>query len=209
MDARLDRGPQQTAGLVDVARRQSGRIGGLDRSQGCRPAPGPCGGRVRGGPALARRSQAKCRRGAAKRDWAEQSPQNDFRKEGRAMIAPVLPMLAAQAEPFNSAEYFFEVKWDGVRALAAVEEGGWRLWGRGLADYRPRYPELAVLTALPSGTLVDGELVVFQDGLPRLGDVLQRHQLVDSLKIRQASRQRPVNYVLFDLLAVRGRCLLR
>ena len=125
------------------------------------------------------------------------------------MIAPVLPMLAAQAKPFNSAEYFFEVKWDGVRALAAVEEGGWRLWGRGLADYRPRYPELAVLTALPSGTLVDGELVVFRDGLPRLGDVLQRHQLVDSLKIRQASRQRPVNYVLFDLLAVRGRCLLR
>src|ERR1019366_743169 len=180
MDARLDRGPQQAAGLVDVARRQSGRIGGLNRSQGCRPAQGPRGGRVRGGPALARRPQAKCRAvvNAAKRDRANQSPQNDFRKEDHAMIAPVLPMLAAQAEPFNSAEYFFEVKWDGVRALAAVEEGGWRVWGRGLADYRPRYPELAVLTALPSGTLVDGELVVFQDGLPRLGDVLQRHQLV-------------------------------
>ena len=46
------------------------------------------------------------------------------------MLPQVLPMLAVAAEPFDSAEYSFEIKYDGVRALAAVEEGGWRLWGR-------------------------------------------------------------------------------
>jgi ATP-dependent DNA ligase len=43
--------------------------------------------------------------------------------------------------------------------LAAVETTGWRLWGRGAADYTARYPELAVLRRWPAGTLVDGELV--------------------------------------------------
>src|SRR4029077_18247364 len=34
-----------------------------------------------------------------------------------------LPMLAVSAEPFDSAEYLFEVKWNGVRALAARADG--------------------------------------------------------------------------------------
>src|SRR5260370_26108016 len=75
------------------------------------------------------------------------------------MLPTLLPMLATPARPFDSPEYSFEVKWDGVRALAAVEAGGWRLWGRGAADYTARYPELAVFRRWPAGTLVDGRLV--------------------------------------------------
>ena len=43
------------------------------------------------------------------------------------MTPPLLPMLATPAAPFDAPEYLFEVKWDGVRALAAVEAGHWRL----------------------------------------------------------------------------------
>jgi bifunctional non-homologous end joining protein LigD len=121
------------------------------------------------------------------------------------MIAPLLPMLATSALPFDSFDYSFEVKWDGVRALAAVEGGHWRLWGRALADYGPRYPELAVLRRLPCGTVVDGELVVFQDGRPDLHALLRRHQLVHPARIRPASRHCRVRYVLFDLLYHQGR----
>ena len=74
------------------------------------------------------------------------------------MKLPFAPMLAAKAEPFDSPEYLFEVKWDGVRALAGRDAGGWRLWGRDLADYRLRYPELAGLAALPTGTVLEGRL---------------------------------------------------
>ena len=70
------------------------------------------------------------------------------------MIEPVLPMLATSAPPFDSGAYEFEVKWDGVRALAAVEGNRWRLWGRELADYGGRYPELEVLCRLPTASLV-------------------------------------------------------
>ena len=46
------------------------------------------------------------------------------------MLPQVLPMLAVARKPFDSPDYCFEIKYDGVRALAAVDEMGWRLWGR-------------------------------------------------------------------------------
>jgi DNA ligase D-like protein (predicted ligase) len=126
------------------------------------------------------------------------------------MIQPFLPMLATSSEPFDSDEHIFEVKWDGIRALAAVEDGHWRIWGRNLADYQERYPELDVLRRLPSGTVVDGELVVFQEGgRTDLNAVLGRHQLVNPDRIRHAARQTPVHYLVFDALYYKGQCLLK
>ena len=94
------------------------------------------------------------------------------------MLPQVLPMLAVPAAPFDSSAYSFEWKWDGIRALAVVETMGWRLWGRELANYTARYPELELLRRLPAGTLVDGELVTFDaDGRPDLPRLLRRHGL--------------------------------
>jgi hypothetical protein len=50
------------------------------------------------------------------------------------MLPTVLPMLATASSPFDASPYSFEVKWDGVRMLAAVEASGWRLWGRAAAS---------------------------------------------------------------------------
>src|SRR5262245_14547048 len=47
-----------------------------------------------------------------------------------ALPRRLLPMLATSAAPFDDPAYFFETKWDGVRALASVDMGRWRLWGR-------------------------------------------------------------------------------
>jgi ATP-dependent DNA ligase len=118
-------------------------------------------------------------------------------------------MLAVPARPFDAPEYSFEVKWDGIRALAAVEATAWRLWGRQRADYTARYPELEVLRRWPAGTLVDGELVAIDpDRRPALTRLLQRHGLTDPWRRSQARRWCPVHYVVFDLLYHRGRCLL-
>jgi bifunctional non-homologous end joining protein LigD len=126
------------------------------------------------------------------------------------MLPRLLPMLAVPATPFDSSEYSFEVKWDGIRALAAVETAGWRLWGRERADYTTRYPELEGLHRLPAGMLVDGELVAFDaDGRPDLPRLLRRHGLTDPWRIRQARHWCRVRYVLFDLLYHAGRCLVR
>ena len=53
------------------------------------------------------------------------------------ILPPIRPMLAVSAAPFDAVEYCFEIKWDGVRTLAAVDEGGGRLWGRGGRNRTP------------------------------------------------------------------------
>lgn len=107
------------------------------------------------------------------------------------MIQPIEPMLAAAGKPFDSEDHLYEVKWDGVRCLAAVDHGGIRLWGRGLADYTDRYPEMDALRKLPRGTLVDGELVVLRAGRADLDAILRRHHLNSRFKTRLASLQTP------------------
>jgi ATP-dependent DNA ligase len=124
------------------------------------------------------------------------------------MLPHLLPMLAAPARPFDSPAHIFELKYDGVRALAAVESHTWRLWGRECSDYTARYPELDVLRRLPAGTLVDGELVTLRDGRADLALLLRRHMLVDPMQIGLARRWCSVTYVLFDLLYHAGRSLL-
>jgi hypothetical protein len=123
------------------------------------------------------------------------------------IVEPFAPMLAVRSEPFDSGEFLFEVKWNGVRALAACDGGGWRLWGRELADYRDRYPELEFLRQLPPGTVLDGEVVLCRQGVPDLEAVLARHSLSQPRAIRHLSQTDPVTYVVFDALFVQGRCL--
>jgi DNA ligase D-like protein (predicted ligase) len=112
-------------------------------------------------------------------------------------------MLAVAGEPFDSDAYLFEIKWDGIRALA---ESRWAVWGRGGVDYTARYPELNVLRRLPAGTVVDGELVVLRNGRADFPAVLGRHQRVRPRL--DGDRALPVCYVLFDLLYLRGQALL-
>ena len=112
----------------------------------------------------------------------------------------VAPMLAGASKPFDSDEHLFEVKWDGIRALAFVEGDGYRLftrWGREVTD---PFPELKGLGRIRPGVVIDGELVVLRNGRPHLGSIQARHQAVERLKIRNLARTRPVTYVVFDLL---------
>ena len=81
-----------------------------------------------------------------------------------AALPVVLPMLSTSAKPFDDPGCVFDVKWDGVRALASVEGKRLRLWGREAVDYTDRYPELEILRRLLSGTMLDGKLVALRDG---------------------------------------------
>ena len=55
-------------------------------------------------------------------------------------------MLATLVDgPFNSREWLYEVKWDGFRALAFVEQGNVRLLSRNQNDLTAAYPELSVI----------------------------------------------------------------
>ena len=81
---------------------------------------------------------------------------------GRPVELPrhIAPMLAQTAtEPFDSPEFLFEIKWDGIRCLALYDGTQLRLQSRRDLELRGKYPEFACLTGLPPGTVLDGEIL--------------------------------------------------
>jgi ATP-dependent DNA ligase len=121
----------------------------------------------------------------------------------------IKPMLArAVTEPFDSPIHLFEPKWDGIRCLAFVERGRVRLQTRDMVEITNQFPELSSLTNLPAGTIVDGELVILQDGKPSLDRMLQRVHLQDPTRIGWQSQNRPAVLIGFDLLFENSRSIM-
>ncbi len=118
------------------------------------------------------------------------------------------PMLAVSGKPFDSEDYLFEIKWDGIRAIAIVDRQGTTLYSRNGNDIGYRYPELnfsGLVTGTP--TVLDGEIVVLTNGLPNFHTLQTRDHLKDPRKIRHAAQVMPAIYVVFDILYLNGQDL--
>ncbi|WP_018658174.1 non-homologous end-joining DNA ligase [Actinomadura flavalba] len=121
---------------------------------------------------------------------------------------PVEPMTAVAGDlPDDSLKWAYELKWDGVRAVARAGPGGVRALGRSGADVTRRYPELSSLAdLLPAyDAVLDGEIVAFRNGHPSF-ERLQRRMHLERPPARLV-REVPVRYVVFDLLGLDGRSL--
>jgi bifunctional non-homologous end joining protein LigD len=120
-------------------------------------------------------------------------------------IEPMLARMAPLPQPDDG--WAFEITWDGVRALGAVAEGGWRMWSRRGEDVTARYPELGALAeALPGRTAVlDGEIVALDpDGRPSFQLLQGRMGLTSVAMVRRRVAEAPVDYMIFDLLHLDG-----
>ncbi|CAN5544845.1 hypothetical protein BH20ACT19_BH20ACT19_11320 [soil metagenome] len=121
------------------------------------------------------------------------------------------PMLARLGKlPREDGSYGFEVKWDGVRAIAHVDAGHVTLTGRNGTDFTGRYPELRPMgAALGSRRLIlDGEVVAFDpEGRPSFERLQGRMHLASDSAVRRRAREIPATYVAFDLLWADGRSL--
>lgn len=117
------------------------------------------------------------------------------------MIPPyVAPMLAQFSEqPFDDHRYQYEIKWDGTRALAICSDQ-FRLQNRRNIHIQHRFPELSILKLLPRGCVLDGEIVVLENGKSNFEKLQQRDSLDDSLRIDILSEKLTATYVVFDLL---------
>src|SRR5262249_5788479 len=120
----------------------------------------------------------------------------------------VAPMLARPGTPFDSDDHLFEIKWDGTRMLVFRDDDSYRLVNRHRAERTAQYPEFACLEQLPAGTILDGEMVVLQQGQPDFRKLLSRDLACQPLKIQLLARSLPATYVAFDLLYARHRSLL-
>jgi bifunctional non-homologous end joining protein LigD len=120
------------------------------------------------------------------------------------------PMLATlgEAEQFtregdDENDWAFEMKWDGIRAIAVVDGDSVRLTSRNGIDLTPTYPELGDIGATVRGSAtLDGEIVAFtRGGRVDFSRLQSRMQLTGSADITRAARENPVQFVVFDILA--------
>src|ERR1700722_2551559 len=112
--------------------------------------------------------------------------------------------------PADDTRWAFEIKWDGVRAIAHSEPGSLRLFSRNGNDITAGYPELQGLSAALGAhtAILDGEIVAFDsNGRPSFQALQPRmHQRTASV-VDLLSETAPVTYMVFDLLWLDGHNL--
>ncbi len=120
-------------------------------------------------------------------------------------------MLAYSAErPFSSKDWLFELKYDGVRALASRRGEAVDLYGRGNRRITERYPEVVrALRALPAQSFIlDGEIVALdENGRPSFQRLQARMHLTNPFDIERGRATVPVIGIFFDCLTVEDRDL--
>lgn len=129
------------------------------------------------------------------------------------MPTMIKPMLATLVDrPFDDPEWFFETKWDGVRALCYLKNGGLQLVTRNGKEIAFRYPELAGLAAAIDAkeAVLDGEIVTLDERGRSIFQWLQsRIGLKGAADIAEEAREHPATYCAFDLLHCDGYDLRR
>jgi bifunctional non-homologous end joining protein LigD len=126
-----------------------------------------------------------------------------------APMPSTVPVMLAYSDdkPPPGKDWLFEIKWDGVRALAFLEGERTRLASRKGTDIERQYPELSVLHHFVpvESAILDGEIAaVDDDGRPSFHRIQPRIMASDPNAIAQMARSRPVMYFAFDLLYLNG-----
>ena len=108
-------------------------------------------------------------------------------------------LLRTESLP-DSTQWLYELKLDGYRAIAFKRSGTVHLRSRNDNDFSARYPGVVMaLATLPDNTVIDGEIVAFdQDGRPSF-NALQNY----------GSAAAPVVYYVFDVMVLAGRDVMR
>jgi len=110
-------------------------------------------------------------------------------------------MLATPGALPTGPEWVYEVKWDGMRLLADVTDGVLRLATRSGRDVTADFPELAGLTAIAPDVVLDGEVVLLEDGVPSFAALAER---MHGPVARAKALSRPVTFMVFDVLRLYG-----
>src|SRR2546426_1914227 len=128
----------------------------------------------------------------------------------RPVSPPVEPMLAKIADELpQGGDFLFEPKWDGFRAIVFRGADDVYIQSRDLRPLDRYFPELHAmfLDQLPSGVVVDGEIVMpTAHGLDFGGLQMRLHPAAS--RVEKLAKVTPAAFVAFDLLAVGYKSVL-
>jgi bifunctional non-homologous end joining protein LigD len=139
--------------------------------------------------------------------------QYGMKKAGKSPLPrSVQPMLATlEEEAFDDPDWLFELKLDGIRAIALKNADKVEMWTRNALTLAHRFPTVArAMADLPADTaILDGEIVALDDkGYSHFSLIQPRIHLSRSKDIAQADQQIPVYFYAFDLLYLNGYDLM-
>lgn len=127
-------------------------------------------------------------------------------------VSPMLATLGSEKDVDDEDDWAFEMKWDGIRAVAVVRDGRLRLTTRNGNDVTATYPDLDGLIGLAGGhdLVVDGEIVTLTPrGRPDFGLLQTRMGLTRAAEVAAAAERAPAHYFVFDILELDGDDLRR
>ena len=118
----------------------------------------------------------------------------------------IKPMLiGVQGEPFDDADFIYELKIDGERCIAYLDPtDGTELRNKRNMKLLPKVPELAELQSYVNCCcILDGELAIMEAGKPVFFEIQRRSMMSNPLKIQLAAQKTPATFVAFDILYLR------
>jgi len=157
-------------------------------------------------PAATKKAAAKAKPDAAKTKTATTE------RITETPVSPMLATLGSEKDVDDEDDWAFEMKWDGIRAIAVVRGDRLRLTTRNGNDVTATYPDLAGLVALADGhdLVVDGEIVTLTPrGRPDFGLLQSRMGLTRPAEVTAAAERAPAHYFVFDILERDGHDLRR
>ena len=111
-------------------------------------------------------------------------------------------MLIGQSkQAFDSEDYIYELKFDGVRCLAYLWDDGLELRNKRNKRLNAIYPELnGIYRQAKVKCILDGELIVLKDGKPDFFEIQRRSLMANPSKIELAAKKKPACFTTFDIL---------
>jgi bifunctional non-homologous end joining protein LigD len=116
-------------------------------------------------------------------------------------IEPMKPRLLET--PPTAGDWLYELKFDGIRAIAVKNGGKVNLFSRNENELRSRFPEIAeAVKALPlQECVIDGEIVALDEKGRSSFQLLQAHEM--------EGRKAPICFYVFDLPQLEGKSLIK
>ena len=119
----------------------------------------------------------------------------------------IKPMLiGVEGSPFDSEEYIYELKLDGERCIAYLDNNKTILKNKRNILMLPKVPELAEIHKnVNVRCILDGELAVIKDGKPDFFEIQKRSMTSNPVKIDMAAKKYPACFTAFDILYFEDR----
>jgi len=124
---------------------------------------------------------------------------------------PVEFMLSQSLEKVPIGDFIYEVKWDGIRVMIAIDDGEITIRSRNQRDITSQFPELCIPEEAfrASSGLFDGEIVCLDEaGRPDFKKVINRLMQSTEGGINKGKARNPAFCYLFDCLFLDGRAII-